>query len=267
MDYGKIIEDESFFAWHGYAPMDGQYVKYSDENPSVIAAGHKIEDVFYSFANARASFMNADAEDFGDISSDDEISRLYAKTHFLTYALMEYAICLDISWQVIWAYIQPSSFEYLIHQKYKEMEKECTSENVHIQLNCIISQKSIGFTEAENIKNILTDFENDEDVLELRKLYNSIKHHGMIHFEGLGAKNDTMFIALNGRQIPLLSRRTCTVLDVEELLYRYHFKFETYFNSIIELIMPDDYKESKVPFIDYLNVLLKMDRTLDKDKK
>lgn len=263
IDYQRIIKDESFFEWHDYAPMDAQYVRYADADPSIVAAGHKIEDVFYAFANARASFMDADSEDFGDISGEDEISRLYAKTHFLTYAIMEYAICLDISWQVIWAYIQPASFDYLVHQKYKEMEKECTSENVHLQLNCAISQGGTGVVIAEKIRDILTAFENDEDVQELRKLYNSIKHHGMVHFEGLGAKNDTMFAALNGKRIPVLSRKSCSVGEVERLLYSFHFKYEDYFNSLISLIMPDDYKESKVPLIDYMNVLLRMGRSLE----
>lgn len=264
MDYSKIIADESFFEWHGYAPMDAQYVRYADSDPSIVAAGHKIEDVFYAFANARASFIDADSEDFGDISGPDDLSRLYAKTHFLTYALMEYSICLDISWQVIWAFIQPSSFDYLVHQKYKEMEKECTSENVHLQLNCAISQGGLGVVIAEKIRHLLTDFENDEDVLNLRSLYNSIKHHGMIHFEGLGAKNDTMFVSLNGRSTPVLSRKSYKIEDLEELLYSYHFKFESFFNSLIAEIMPEDYKETKVQFIDYLNTLLKMNHSLDK---
>ncbi len=264
MNYSKIREDESFLEWYGYAPMDTQYVRYADSDPSIVASGHKIEDVFYAFANARASFMAADSENFGDISGPDDLSRLYAKTHFLTYALIEYAICLDISWQVIWAYIQPTSFDYLIHQKYKEMEKECTSENVHLQLICAISQGGAGVVLAEKIKQLLSDFEKDEDVLKLRALYNSIKHHGMIHFEGLGAKNDTMFVSLNGRQTPVLSRKSYTVEELEDLLFSYHFKFETFFNSLIEAVMPDDYKETKVSLIDYINTLLKMNRSLDK---
>ena len=263
MDYSKIIADESFFEWHGYAPMDAQYVKYADSYPSIVAAGHKIEDVFYAFANARASFIHANSDDFGDISSSDDTSKLYAKTRFLTCALMEYAICLDIGWQVIWAYIQPASFDYLVHQKYKEMEKECTNENVHLQLNCAISQGGAGVVIAEKLKQLLTEFENDEDVLKLRALYNSIKHHGTIHFEGLGAKNDTMFLNLNGRSTPVLSRKTYKVEDLEELLFAYHFKFESFFNSLIAAIMPKDYKESKVPLADYLNTLLKMNHCLD----
>ena len=86
----------------------------------------------------------------------------------------------------------------------------------------------------------------------------------MIHFEGLGAKNDTMFVSLNGRSTPVLSRKSYKIEDLEELLYSYHFKFESFFNSLIAEIMPEDYKETKVQFIDYLNTLLKMNHSLDK---
>ena len=267
MDYSRIIEDSSFFEWHGYAPSDSQYVKYADSDPSVIAAGHKIDDVFYAFANARASFIFADSRDFGDISGEDELSRLYAKTHFLTCALMEYAICLDISWQVIWSYIQPASFDYLIQQKYKDMEKECTSENVHLQLNCAISQGGSGVVVAEKIKQLLTDIENDSDVVRLRSLYNSIKHHGTIHFVGLGIKNDSMAISFNKKGTPILARSSYSVDEIENLLLAYHFKFETFFNALIQIIMPNNYKTAEVPFIDYLNTVLRMDQSLEKKGK
>ncbi len=160
--------------------------------------------------------------------------------------------------------ITSPSFDYLVHQKYKEMEKECTSENVHLQLNCAISQGGAGVVIAEKLKQLLTEFENDEEVLKLRALYNSIKHHGMIHFEGLGAKNDTMFVTLNGRSIPVLLRKSYRVEDLEELLFSYHFKFEIFFNSLIKEIMPDGYKDAKVPLIDYFNTLLKMNHSLDR---
>lgn len=42
MDYNYLRENDSFFEWHKYFPLDVQYVKYADSNPSVIAVGHKI---------------------------------------------------------------------------------------------------------------------------------------------------------------------------------------------------------------------------------
>ena len=39
---------------------------------TVIAAGHKIADVYYAFADARATFMYSYSDDFGDIAGDEE---------------------------------------------------------------------------------------------------------------------------------------------------------------------------------------------------
>lgn len=263
MNYETIRNDNDFHEWHGYAPIDSQYVKYANSEPSIVAAGHKIEDVYYSFANARNSFMDAGLDNYGDISGDDELSIKYTKSHFLTYAVLEYAICLDISWQVIWAYIQPSSFEYLVNCRYKEMEKECTSENVHSQLNCAISQGGSGANQAQKIKHLLTDFENDPDVKKLRSIYNSLKHQGMIHFQGLGSQLDTMMMTVSGHKIPTLSRKSYTIDEIEELLFNYHFKFKNYFSSLIQEIMPSDYKDGKVSFGDYITTILNMHSVLN----
>lgn len=265
MDYEIIRNDNDFHEWHSYAPIDSQYVKYSSSEPSIIAAGHKIEDVYYCFANARASFMNAGLDNYGDICGDNDISKKYTKSHFLTVSLLEYAICLDISWQVIWAYTQPSSFEYLINQKYKEMEKECTSESVHTQLNCIISQNGVGIVQAQKLKQILTDFENDSCVKKLRSIYNGLKHQGTIHFQGLGEQLNSMMMSVENKTIPTLGRKSYTLEEIENLLFEYHFKFKEYFNSIIQEIMPPDYKDGKVSFVDYVNTILNMNSVLSDD--
>lgn len=57
MDYSIIEESEGFYKWKDYIPTEVQYAKYAESNPSLIAAGHKIVDVFYAFTNARASYM------------------------------------------------------------------------------------------------------------------------------------------------------------------------------------------------------------------
>ena len=99
------------------------------------------------------------------------------------------------------------------------MEKNCTSENVHLQLNCAISQ---GVKRAHAIKELLSEFENDELVKKLRKLYNSIKHHGTIYIKGLGANFTSLAIGLNGGTIKTLGREEISIGDIESLLWDYH---------------------------------------------
>lgn len=255
MIYEELTKDTSFLQWNKYEPMDIQYVRYAKTEPSIIASGHKINDVCCAFANARQSFRSAYYENYGDLSGDDEISKLYTKTHFLLNAVSEYALCLDLSWQVVWAYIQPASFEYLLNFRHKEMEDECDRDNLYVQLNCAISQNVI---KAENLKSIVKGFDDDADVIALRRLNNSIKHHGTIHFDGLGANFSAMMCSINGKTAKILSRKTYTVEEIEELLFAYHTKFQNYFNSIINEIMPTDYLETKVLFADYFDILQDM---------
>ncbi|MBQ9849820.1 MAG: hypothetical protein IJO36_03885 [Clostridia bacterium] len=263
MDYNYLREDSAFHEWHKYTPLDTQYIKYAKSNPSLIAACHKIEDVYYAYCSARASFMFANSENFGDISGTNETSKLYAKTHFLTNALLEYAICLDISWQVVWAYIQPSSLEYLMNQKYKDMEKECTRDSVLAQLKCVISQNSFGVSIAQKLLELINQFDNDEDTLKLRSIYNGIKHQGIIHYEGLGANFSEISISINGKMPPMLHRKSYTVEYIEELMLSYHKKFKLYMDEIISIIIPEGYLETTVPFEKAIAEIIKMNKATE----
>ena len=263
MDYNYLREDSDFHKWHKYAPLDTQYIRYAESNPSVIAVGHKIDDVYQAYANARASFMFANSENFGDISGPTELSRLYTKTHFLTNALIEYAICLDISWQVVWAYIQPASLEYLMNQKYKDMEKECTRDSVLAQLKCIISQNGVGITIAQKLLDVVNRFDNDADTLKLRFIYNGIKHQGIIHYEGLGANFTELSISVNGKRPPMLHRKSYSVDEIEELMFAYHKTFKTYMNELIDIVIPDGYLETKVSFEDAIDGIINMNKATE----
>lgn len=255
MIFESLTNDEDFFRWQEYEPQDIQYIRYAKNNPSVIAAGHKIADVFYAFADARASFIYAYSDDFGNITDSKEGDKLYARSHFLRYAVIEYALCLDMSWQVIWSYIQPASLEYLVKQQYKQLEKACTSEAVHEQLNCAIAQHIL---EAKEIKDLLTQFENEEAVIRLRKIYNSIKHHGTIHIKGLGSNSPALGITVDDTAINKLNRMTYSTGELETLLWAYHQKFHDYFNKLIALIMPDDYLNNTTSLGEAISSLIEM---------
>ena len=250
-DYEKLANDNSFHVWAKYEPLDVQYVRYAESDPSAIAAGHKIFDVYHAFANAKQSFRSANYQNYGDISGNNDISKLYTKTHFLLYAVLEYALCLDLSWQVVWAYIQPASFKYLLNMHYQKMEKECDRDNLYAQLDCAIAQNSI---KAIKLKKILKTFDDDPDTIKLRTLNNSIKHHETIHFEGLGANFSNMMMTINGNRISTLSRKSYSVEEIEGLLFKYHGKFQDYFNLLIQEIMPDGYFESAVSFKTYIEM-------------
>lgn len=143
------------------------------------------------------------------------------------------------------------------------MERDCERDNLLEQLDCAIAQKSM---KAEQIKNIMTDFDNDKDVIKLRTLYNSLKHRGTIHFVGLGANDKTMLLQVQGKNISILSREEYTVDEVENILFTYHQKFQIYFKNLIVQIIPIDYLNKKVSFIDYVNTALKMNAIQNADE-
>lgn len=256
MNIEDLKNDRKFNEWHDYEPMDAQYVRYIKTDPSVLAAGHKINDVYHAFCDARGSVMYANYDNYGSLCADNDISRLYIKTKFLKNALIEYSFCLDMSWQVIWAYIQPSSFEYLVLQKHEDMEKMCTRETVHAQLNCAIAQNS---EQADKIKRLLTRFEKDEDVIKVREIYNSVKHRGMLYFKGFSKEDLSKFRFNKDVDIPL-KREEYDPDSVQDLLLSYHEKFEDYFNELIHIIMPDDYKTNTVGLIDYMIVVSEIEK-------
>ena len=143
------------------------------------------------------------------------------------------------------------------------MEHDCERDSLLAQLNCAIAQKSM---KAERIKDIMTNFDNDKNVIKLRILCNSLKHCGTIHFVGLGANDKTMLLQVGGKNISILSREEYTVDEVENILFIYHQKFQLYFNDLITEIIPIDYLNKKLSFIDYVNTALKMSAIQNADK-
>ena len=142
------------------------------------------------------------------------------------------------------------------------MENECNRDNLKAQLDCAISQRNL---KAVRIKQIMVEFDNDTDVKKLRTLYNSLKRRGIIHFEGLGENFKTMMMQVEGKNIQMLSREEYTVETVENMIFTYHQKFQQYFNKIIAEIIPDDYLNKKVSFIDYINTALQMNSILNNE--
>lgn len=257
--------------WFGYEPLDAQYFRYIQEKPSVLAVGHKIADVYHTFCDARSSLLSSNYKNYGDLCADNDYSRMYIKTKFLKQALLDYAICLDLSWQAIWAYVQPSSFAYLLNQNYKEMEQWCNSEGVHSQLNCLISQYSVGYNEVKNsediikIKNLLGNFENNVTVKKVRGIYNSIKHRGTIEFRDFNEEGVRRFLFDKNIEMPL-KREVYDLEQFQNMLLEYHDKFIEYFDEFIDIVMPKDYKNNSVEIIDGIIVLSEISELLAKKK-
>ena len=265
IDYEIILKDETFQDWFKYRPYDVDYVKYAEQEPHIVATAHKIEDVYYAFANARTYFLNAGSDDYGELYDGDEISSRFGKAQFINSAILEYALCLDLSWQVIWANIQPSSLEYLATLQYKEMEALCNRENLKTMFDQAISLGGLDSEKAKVLKSIFEDFDDSEEVKRLREIYNALKHRGTFMYEGLGEERETMVVKVNGKDIKKLSRKTYSFAELESILLDYHTLFIDYFEKIIKTTMPDDFDVKTVNAADYFHVILKLKQAQDKD--
>lgn len=258
IDYQIIWDDERFFKWFEYRPYDTDYVKYAEHSPHLVATAHKIEDVFYAFANARSYFLNAGSDNYGELYDNDDVSKRFGKAQFINSAILEYSICLDLSWQVIWANIQPSSLENLAKLKYIEMEKLCNRESLKTMLNQAISLGGLNSEHAKALKKIMEDFDDSEEVKQLRQIYNTLKHRGTFMYEGLGEDDGQMKVRVNGKGIKVLSRKTYSFSELENMLYNYHNSFVDYFEKIIKVTMPKDFDKKTVNAEDYFNMIIKL---------
>lgn len=266
IDYEMIWKDERFQDWYNYRPFDVDYAKYAEHDPHIVATAHKIEDVYYAFANARSYFLNAGSDNYGELYDDNEVSMKFGKAQFINSAILEYALCLDLSWQVIWANIQPSSLEYLATMQYKDMEALCNRDNVKIMLDQSISLGGLDAERAKELKQIMEKFDNSDEVIKLREIYNALKHRGTFMYEGLGEDSGTMKIKVNGKDVKILSRKTYSFEELESILFDYHTLFIDYFQRIIDATMPDDFDVKTVNAADYFHVILRIKNAQEKSQ-
>lgn len=256
MKYEEIARHNGFHKWFDYIPHDAQYMKYAENNPSAVAAGFMIGEVYHAFSYARASLMFSLENNYGDLAKQtDDLAMLTVRYIFVQNMIMQYAICEDLSWQVIWAYILPADIQYLMKNEYEKMTKECNRDNLLAQLNCGIGQHNLT---AEKLKNILTSFDNDEEVMKFRTLNNYLKHRGNIHIQGLGNDDNSLMFAIDGCPVSIRAHESYKLEELQDMAWAYHKKFEKYFNEIIDTIMPSDYLDTTISFVDGVNAVIKM---------
>lgn len=46
--------------------------------------------------------------------------------------------------------------------------------------------------------------------------------------------------------IPMLHQISYKISEIEKILFEYYYKFEGYMNTLIEVVIPDDYLNSEV---------------------
>ncbi len=234
--YELLIEDQEFQKWHDYLPQEPQYVKYAESNPSILAAARKIVDVYRAYADARALFLFANEDNYGDLAGEGEDNHLFVKVLFIKSAILQYGLCLDLCWQVVWAFLHTDSLNYLLNNNYPKLERQCTSN----QLIDELKKRNSDVTVA-NLQIRINKLNCDPAIKALREQFRIMKHRGTIRVKGADDASEVTELVFMGKTINSDIRAEYDVEGLEKIIFDYHKSFFDHFTCIIEDIIPEDY--------------------------
>lgn len=247
MDYNSLYTTHDCSNWHVLFPIEKHYINF---DPNIIYALNKVDDVYYMFSNARFNGYMTENNNYGDmVASHDQLHLKFVHSGFLMNALNFYYFAIDLSWQVIYYYSIDSSYYFFCDQKeYDKYSNACTYDNV---------VRLLKYRKDQNLLEVLKSFSTNELVLELRNLYNYMKHKGTIHFEGLGLQysNPMMGVRMGDENITykLFVKREQKIEDLKSKLIELDKLFYDYFNKILEIIVPENYLQCEFDFSKHIN--------------
>lgn len=215
--------------WIRSEPHEFLYLKYGKCKANILSSHHKISDVYHVFCNARALLI------FSNTEKNKKKENLFIRSTFLLSSLMNYVICWDLSWQVIYLYYGPTDGGFIKNRKrYKEELALCNYESLRYRLTLARDYK---------IRDYLDSYQRNSFWNLLRKTYNYYKHQGVFFIPGLGLNDKESPFSANGNGVPLFYKEEFDVDCWEERLIRYHGEFLQYFSNIIRCITPHNYFE------------------------
>lgn len=242
----------------GYEPHESEYARYAADKPYLIATAHKLQDVYETLSRARAFLWYLSNEEWGDFANkSDAVSLLFLKSQLLQSALYLYGSTLDMIWQMVWAHIQPASLDYILDLKYMEQYKNCDRDNILAQLKCDIARGGSGAQTAERIKDIFEAFDQLPITIEMRSIYNYVKHHGTLRFEGLGSNPQTLNVTVNSQSVNVLHRKITSIESLKATLLDYDRAYVQYIRQLVSLFIPEDYKQASMPATEFIAGILK----------
>lgn len=226
--------------WFEFTPHDGHY---ADFNPNIVATGFKINEVYSTILNARLLLVLSESkDDLGEFSTEaNEAGKTLLASTFLQSALASYNYCIDLSWQVAWFYCAPDdAYDLIDNEKvYIDYCKQCTFEALSLKLK--LGRRFEVFRH-------LNDFLSSEITVRVRSEYNYIKHRGAYYTPGVGEQRPYMFGSVNGERLKVLTKNIFDVNEWLDRLINFDNLFKQYFDTLINYMMPMNFKESEVTF-------------------
>ena len=231
MSEDKLIDVKS---WFEYFPNELIIDKYTANQ---IMSLEKIKDVYHSLTYGRLCVDNLFVENYGDLIDEDEngLGRIVIKSTIMNNCLSYYNYCIDYSWQVLWLYYNTVDKSYFNSMdKYIEFMEKCNLKKL---------KKLLIDKEEKQLCKHIEAFFNNNKVKTIRKKYNTIKHRGFYHIEGLGENYKESIISIDGKRLPLLHREELDLNKLKEELIEFDNLFVKYFEVIIDKVVPSEIKD------------------------
>lgn len=238
----SLYESHDFHHWHKLFPDESKYVSFK---PNIIYALNKVDDVYYAFAKARQTLHMTEIDNYGHlVAKDDALHRNNIKTIFFESALSYYNFAIDLSWQVMFYYVSDSSLYFFAKNEiYIKYANRC---------NIISLMENLNYQKQYSLYEVLQRFWKNPIVMEIRELYNLLKHRGALHTKGLGTQYDSPIfnIKYDGTDITfdLFTKRELDLPEVIQKLVEFDKEFYNYFEHILSLIVPNDFLGSSATF-------------------
>ncbi len=238
----ELYSDFSVDHWFDLEPWDVHYMNFE---PNIIYAAHKVGDVYYAFSNGRSYLSDFDCENFGQLISQNDDTHLgYIRSKFLQSALSFYNYAIDLSWQVIWFYLGDNSFLF--------MEKPTYYQKYSGFCNFPTLLEVVGLRGREDFRQHLIAFNNNPLTLEVRQLYNYVKHRGSLYTKNLGEQYNRMLMGYVSGSIEytpqMITRKVFDLNEWKEKLIAFDQLFFNYFEYLTHLILPQNYQTTQYNF-------------------
>lgn len=233
-----------------FRPNEYHFIKFE---PYILLSALKLEDIREVLVNARLSLYMYDIKEWGQIKLKSESAKQLMKKKNLLDAVSYYNYVIDLSWQMLFLYSGENSYRLLIDvdllDKYL---KTCNFEILSYQLT---------LANKKNLLHIVKDFFYDKLTLDLREIYNHIKHRGTYDIDSYRKNRfpidigDSLLVKPNRKNLDLEHLRKC-LIDFDS-------KICNYLLTLAQNIFPHGYFTPNLVVSDLLFFLETINKELD----
>lgn len=218
-----------------YVPNEIHFIKYE---PNLLLAALKVHDLMEVLGYARLSIHQHEVDYYRTELKGRDIL-LDGKKKSLMDALSYYNYAIDLSWQVLFLFSGSNNYKILLNlEEQDKYLRTCNFESLSYQL--VLSKN------RKLLSTIKTFFYNEKTV-ELRELYNYLKHRGTFDIIGINKIRINKFpLDFGDHFLERQNRKSFNLLELERNLYGFDFDFCRYLDCLLSVIFPKTFFEESL---------------------